>query len=134
MRLKIIFLALFLTSVTESFCQTPELTPLSKISVLTSGPGEILYTAFGHSAFRVQDPGKGIDVVYNYGVFDTRDENFYVKFSQGRMYYMLVRESYNRYIKDYELQNRWVKEQLLNLTLEEKNKLSWADTVKENIP
>ncbi len=105
------------------FSQIPELTPLSKISVLTSGPGEILYTSFGHSAFRVQDPTLGIDVVYNYGVFDPGSENFYWKFSQGRMYYKLVRQGFNSYLDDYKIENRWVKEQNLNLTLEEKNKL-----------
>ncbi|WP_273566360.1 DUF4105 domain-containing protein [Maribacter halichondriae] len=105
------------------FLQVPELSPLSKISLLTSGPGDILYTAFGHSAIRVQDPTLGIDVVYNYGVFDTRGENFYLKFSQGRMDYLLVREGFESYLRDYKLTNRWVTEQALNLSLPEKTKL-----------
>jgi len=106
-----------------TYAQVLELSPLSKISVLTSGSGDALYSAFGHSAFRVQDPTLGIDVVYNYGVFDTSGENFYWKFSQGRMDYKLVRERFGPYLKAYEMENRWVKEQVLNLSLEEKNEL-----------
>ncbi|MFH6601908.1 DUF4105 domain-containing protein [Maribacter algicola] len=103
--------------------QIPELSPLSKISVLTSGPGDVLYSAFGHSAFRVQDPTLAIDVVYNYGVFDTSGENFYWKFSLGRMDYKLVRQRFGPYLQSYKFENRWVKEQLLNLSHTERNEL-----------
>lgn len=99
------------------------LSPSSKISVLTCGPGEELYSAFGHSAIRVQDAGQGIDVVYNYGVFDTRGENFYYKFSQGRMNYLLARNRFFDFLDDYKLENRWVKEQILDLDEEERNEL-----------
>lgn len=99
------------------------LSPASKISVLTCGPGAELYTAFGHSAIRVQDAGQGIDVVYNYGVFDTRGENFYYKFSQGRMDYLVVRNSFFGFLDDYKIENRWVKEQILDLDEEQRNEL-----------
>lgn len=123
MPLKKILLLLLFTFSTSAYAQVPELSPLSKISILTSGAGDILYTAFGHSAFRVQDPALGIDVVYNYGIFDTSGENFYLKFTQGRMDYKLERESYEAYLRYYEIQNRWVKEQELNLNIQERNKL-----------
>lgn len=106
-----------------SYGQALELSPLSKVSVLTSGSGNVLYSAFGHSAFRVQDPTLGIDVVYNYGVFDTSGENFYWKFSQGRMDYKLVRERFERYLNGYKIEDRWVKEQILNLSLAERIEL-----------
>ena len=105
------------------FSQTPELSPMSRISVLTSGPGDILYSAFGHSAIRVQDPAQDIDVVYNYGVFDTSGENFYLKFAKGRMDYLLQRRGFQYYLRSYEVENRWVKEQHLKLSVEERNKL-----------
>ncbi len=119
---KLVFLLFVVISLIGS-AQIPELSPLSKISVLTSGPGDVLYSAFGHSAFRVQDPTLGIDVAYNYGVFDTSGENFYWKFAQGRMDYKLVRQRFDSYLKGYEFENRWVKEQQLNLSLEERNEL-----------
>ena len=123
MSFKKILFFLFLTYGLQGTSQIPELSPLSKISVLTSGPGDILYSAFGHSAFRVRDVSQGIDVVYNYGVFDTSGENFYLKFSKGRMDYKLERRSYRSYLRSYEIENRWVNEQLLDLSVPEKNKL-----------
>ncbi len=123
MSFKKILFFLFLTYGLQGISQTPELSPLSKISVLTSGPGDVLYSAFGHSAFRVLDASQGIDVVYNYGVFDTSGENFYLKFSKGRMDYKLVRRSYKSYLRSYEIENRWVNEQILDLSVPEKNTL-----------
>lgn len=123
MQLKNIFFILFLGLSMVGRAQKTELSPLSKISVLTSGSGDILYTAFGHSAIRVKDPALGIDEVYNYGIFDTSGENFYLKFAQGRMDYKLEREPFKYYIESYKIENRWVKEQILNLSLKDKNKL-----------
>ncbi len=133
MRLRKILLLLVFTFSISVYAQVPELSPLSKISVLTSGAGDALYSAFGHSAFRVQDHTLGIDVVYNYGIFDTSGENFYLKFIQGRMDYKLEREGFDYYLRGYEIQNRWVKEQELNLSLHEKNKL-FQFLEKNNLP
>jgi len=133
MQLRKIFLALFFTFSIWAYAQVPELTPLSKISVLTSGVGDELYFAFGYSVFRVQDLTLGIDVVYNYGIFDTSGENFYLKFAQGRMDYKLERERFDYYLRGYEIQNRWVKEQELNLDLPQKNKL-FQSLEKNNLP
>ncbi len=123
MRLKKLFVLLLFSMSGQGHAQLPELSPLSKISVLTTGSGDLLYSAFGHSAFRVQDPSLGIDVVYNYGVFDTGSENFYLKFAQGRMYYKLARQGFDPYLEGYKIENRWVKEQMLNLSVGDKNKL-----------
>ena len=119
---KLILLFCFTCSL-MGFSQIPELSPLAKISVLTCGPGDELYSSFGHSAFRVHDPTLGIDVIYNYGVFDTGAKNFYVEFSKGRMYYRLVRQDFQSYLRSYKIENRWVKEQGLNLSLKERKKL-----------
>ncbi|WP_158976017.1 DUF4105 domain-containing protein [Cellulophaga sp. L1A9] len=99
----------------------PVLSPKSEISILTVGTADELYAKFGHSAIRVQDPALGIDVVYNYGHFDFNTPNFYLKFTQGKLLYRLARESFADFLYGYELENRWVKEQDLQLTLEEKN-------------
>ena len=123
MGLKKALFLLFLIQSVWGISQVPQLSPLSKISILTSGPGDILYSAFGHSAIRVQDQTQGIDVVYNYGIFDTSGENFYLKFAKGRMDYKLERWPFTPYLKSYEIENRWVKEQLLDLSVGEKNAL-----------
>ncbi|UII75232.1 DUF4105 domain-containing protein [Flagellimonas sp. HMM57] len=103
--------------------QVPALTEKSTISLLTCASGDELYYAFGHSAFRVQDPGLGIDVVYNYGTFDFDRPNFYLNFVKGKLVYSLSRRTFDTFLYEYELEKRWVKEQILDLTLEERRKL-----------
>ena len=105
------------------FSQIPELSAQSRISVLTCGAGQDLYSTFGHSAFRVQDPVLGIDVVYNYGTFNFNPPIFYVDFAQGKLLYSLSRAHFDDFLFEYEMQNRWVKEQILDLTPKEINDL-----------
>ncbi len=79
-----------------------------------------MYDKFGHSALRVQDEGNGFDVVYNYGVYDFNTPNFYTKFAQGKLLYQLDVRGYEPFYNSYVAQNRWVKQQTLNLTYSEK--------------
>ncbi len=123
MKQRIFFFSLLLLVGFQSFSQAPELSEKSQISLLTCAAGDELYYAFGHSAFRVQDPELGIDVVYNYGTFDFNQPNFYLNFVKGRMIYSLSRRSFEAFLYEYELEKRWVKEQILDLTLEERNEL-----------
>lgn len=123
MHVKKLVLLLFLILPLFGFSQIPELSPLSKISVLTCGSGDELYATFGHSAFRVQDRALGIDVVYNYGVFDFRTRNFYGKFAKGKLDYTLARQQSSRFLQEYKYENRWVNEQQLSLSQDERNKL-----------
>ena len=123
MDLKRVFVFLLLLFSTVGNSQIPELSPLSKISVLTCGPGDALYSTFGHSAFRVTDAAIGVDVVYNYGVFDFNSDNFYVKFAVGKLDYMLARQQFSNFMREYEYDRRWVKEQVLQLTQDERNAL-----------
>ena len=116
------FVVLLLT-LTQVFGQDPILSESAQISVLTCGPGQELYTAFGHSAFRVQDPEKGIDVVYNYGTFDFDAPNFYTNFARGKLIYTLSRQRFENFLYVYELEKRWVKEQILDLDPEQKEEL-----------
>ncbi|MBU2903775.1 DUF4105 domain-containing protein [Arenibacter algicola] len=103
--------------------QVRELSPESQISVLTCGSGSDLYTTFGHSAFRIQDPTQGIDWVYNYGTFNFDPPMFYVEFAMGKLFYSLSKQNMPNFLYAYEMENRWVKEQLLQLTPTEKNEL-----------
>ncbi|MEC8831260.1 MAG: DUF4105 domain-containing protein [Bacteroidota bacterium] len=91
--------------------------------MLTCAAGDQLYSAFGHTAFRVQDPALGIDVVYNYGTFDFNQPNFYLNFTKGKMIYSLSRRRFEGFLYEYELEKRWVKEQILNLDLGQRNQL-----------
>ncbi len=95
----------------------------AKISILTMGPGEALYDRFGHSALRVSDANQNIDWVYNYGTYDFDAPNFYGKFIQGQMMYSLSVNHFDAFFAYYQNQNRSIKQQVLNLGLEQKNQL-----------
>jgi len=93
-----------------------QLSSHAQISVITCGPGTDLYATFGHSAFRVQDPANNLDVVYNYGTFDFNTPYFYLKFARGKLLYALSRERFEDFLYTYQLEHRWVREQILQLT------------------
>jgi hypothetical protein len=112
-----------------------QLTDASQVSLVTCGPGEELYEAFGHTAIRIYEPSLEFDAVYNYGTFDFDQPNFYWNFVQGRSLYMLAVNRYSNFIGSYEYYNRSVREQFLDLSLEQKqalfDKLTW-NAKKEN--
>ena len=121
MPLKYLFFLALLVTFGRGYNQDPVLSNAAQISVLTCGGGQELYTAFGHSAFRVQDPMQGIDVVYNYGTFDFEAPNFYTNFARGRLIYTLSRQRFENFLYEYEYEKRWVKEQILDLDQNQKN-------------
>lgn len=91
--------------------------PLSekaRFSLLTCGPGDDLYSIFGHTALRLRDDSLGWDLVFNYGTFDFSDD-FYYKFAKGKLNYRLSIEPFESFYENYKWENRWVKEQELAL-------------------
>ena len=103
--------------------QQNKLSEQTEISVLTLGPATSLNDAFPHSAFRIKDPIKGIDIVFNYGVYDFETPNFYLKFAQGKLNYLIGLNYYEDFFENYIAQNRTIKEQVLNLSTSEKQSL-----------
>ncbi len=101
----------------------PQLSNQAQISIMTCGAGDELYSAFGHTAFRVQDSVLGLDIVYNYGTFDFDRPNFYLNFAKGKLIYSLSRSSFERFLFEYEYEKRWVREQILDVTAAEANQL-----------
>ena len=94
-----------------------------QFSVITIGPNQNeLYSAFGHSGIRFKDDSLGLDYFYNYGIFDFDQPNFYLNFLNGNLLYMVGRFDFNQAKKHYLSENRYVKEQVLNLTASQKNK------------
>lgn len=118
-----------------SKAQYGSLSEAAEISILTIGPGKNLYDKFGHSAFRVKDSLAGVDVVFNYGVFDFDTPNFYTKFARGKLDYQLGVGYYHDFYNAYVSENRWIREQVLNLSKEEKQAISdflWTNVLPEN--
>ncbi len=94
-----------------------------EISLLTCSPGNELYSLFGHTAIRIRDTRRGMDIVYNYGTFDDSDPMFYFYFTRGIMLYSLSASTFKDFMMEYEYEHRNVVAQILNLTCEEKNRL-----------
>lgn len=94
-----------------------------RISLLTATPGDLLYSTFGHSAFRVIDTVSNSDIVYNYGTFNFDEPNFYLKFIRGKLPFYLSADRFDDFISEYQQDNRGVTEQVLNLTCDEKYKI-----------
>ena len=90
-----------------------------RLSLITCSSGDELYSIFGHSALRAYYPESGRDIVFNFGLFDFNTPNFYIKFIKGQLKYMLGIQYMPDFIAQYEWEGRGVKEQILNLTVEQ---------------
>ncbi|MDR3652060.1 MAG: DUF4105 domain-containing protein [Paludibacter sp.] len=93
------------------------------ISLITCSPGEEIYSKFGHSAIRINDPKNNLDVVFNYGIFSFETNNFYYKFIKGETDYQLGVYDTRYFLPEYAARNSMVVEQILNLTPPEKKTL-----------
>ncbi len=88
--------------------------PAAELTVylMTMGPGKAVWERFGHNAIWIHDPVQGTDKAYNYGLFDLRQENFLVRFLQGRMWYWMQGFPAQSYVELYRRANRsvWIQE------------------------
>lgn len=114
---RIVFLLCFLTSIFFSFAQDSS---RLRISILTCAPGGELYATFGHTAIRVIDSTTQRDIIFNYGTFDFSDPDFYTKFIRGKLLYFLSVDDPASFAYSYQMDNRSVWEQELNLTAKQK--------------
>ena len=118
--LRLFFLFLFLFGSFRSYSQTISLSDNAQIYILTVAPGTELYSQFGHSALLVEDVNANLRVVYNYGVFDFRVDNFYLKFLRGQLPYQIGKGDLGSQLAGWRYENRDVKAQLLNLSTQDK--------------
>lgn len=114
----IVFLSIFIPSFSAV-----QLSDSAKISLLTCAPGQELYSLYGHSALRVNDDINSLDLVFNYGTFNFNTPNFYLKFANGNLKYMLSVSRFNSFLNNYLREERSVWEQELNLSSIEKQRL-----------
>nr|WP_235817133.1 DUF4105 domain-containing protein [Bacteroides ndongoniae] len=94
-----------------------------RFSLLTCGAGEEIYSLFGHTAIRYENFTRGIDAVFNYGIFSFNTPNFILRFTLGETDYQLGVTSYKQFAYEYTWTGRDVWQQTLNLNAEEKKKL-----------
>ena len=82
------------------------------VYLMTMGPGKYVWERFGHNAIWIHDPIHGTDQTYNYGLFDFHQQNFLLRFVQGRMWYWMRGYPAQSYVESYRRANRsvWVQE------------------------
>jgi len=93
------------------------------VSLMTFGPGAKVWERFGHNAIWIHDPVDGTDEAYNYGLFDFAQENFILRFVRGQMWYWMAGFPADRYVAQYQRDNRSVWVQELELTPRAKTQL-----------
>ncbi|MCA9764242.1 MAG: hypothetical protein KC544_14065, partial [Gemmatimonadetes bacterium] len=72
-----------------------------QILLMTMGPGEAVWTRFGHNAIVIIDTIAGENRVYNYGTFDFAAPGFVQRFVQGRPRYWLGVSDWQRTLAEY---------------------------------
>ncbi|HEX6940955.1 MAG TPA: DUF4105 domain-containing protein [Longimicrobiales bacterium] len=94
-----------------------------RVYLVTMGPGDAVWERFGHNAIRILDPSTGVDVTYNYGMFDFGAEDFFPRFLRGDMLYWMQGFGTRAVVNAYARANRSVYAQELNLTAKQKARL-----------
>jgi len=90
--------------------------PELRIEVLTAEPGDQIWERFGHNALRVVDEGSGLDVAWNWGVFDFEQEGFLGRLLRGTMLYQVAPYPTEAALREYAAAGRAVWTQELDLT------------------
>ena len=124
-----------------------------RVTLLTCSPGQEVYQLYGHTAIRCQSQtpsnsplqgenqdaatissspykgevgrgSEGMDIVFNYGVFDMSKPHFAWHFVLGQTDYMVQAIPWKYFVKDYEVRGSSITEQELNLTQAEAERLT----------
>jgi hypothetical protein len=91
----------------------------SEAWLVTYGPGEIYWQRFGHNAIWIRDAQLGLDHVFNFGFFDFEQEDFLLRFVQGRMLYFSAARPAQEEFTAYINENRSIRAQRLDLSREQ---------------
>ena len=94
-----------------------------EVSLLTCGPAPEIYSLYGHTALRIQDPVHQADWAVNWGVFNMRERFFALRFVFGLTDYRVAVYPMQEMLAEYAAERRWIKEQYVRLSREEKKKL-----------
>jgi len=92
-------------------------------SLLTCSPGTEVYSLYGHTALRVRNYTRNLDLVFNYGVFSFNTPHFVWRFVLGQCDYEVCAFFFDGFLQEYIDRGSSVLEQKLNLTPEENDLL-----------
>ena len=89
------------------------------VSLLTISSGDPIYSWFGHAAFLVTTP-EGRNITFDYGTFSFDDEDFFVNFAFGRLWFVCC-STYAEYeLRAINADGRGVSQVILPLTAAQK--------------
>lgn len=97
-----------------------------EISLLTCAPGQEVYSLYGHTAIRYTDISNGVDVAVNYGMFSFKKPFFILRFIFGLTDYEMGIVPFDAFKAEYMSEERYVVQQVLNLTAQEKESIARA--------
>ena len=128
---KIIVIIISLLVITNSLrASLPMVTEHSQISLLTCGTGDEVFTKFGHTAIRFNDPSQNVDIVFHWGIFSFDTPNFALRFMLGETDYLMGPFYTDIFIDEYKTRGSSITEQILDLTTQQKQQLwskLWSD-------
>ena len=111
-----------LSQVSNDRTQASELDSV-RISLLTCGPHDEVYSLYGHTAIRYENPAQGIDVAINYGMFSFSKPHFILRFVFGLTDYEMGIIPFSTFCEEYTREGRKVVQQTLNLDNESKARI-----------
>lgn len=100
------------------------------VSLLTCSPHQEVYSLYGHTALRVVDERRSMDVAVNYGVFDFNASFFVLRFVFGLTDYEMGVLPFEIFCREYQIYGSEVRQQEIALTAEEKAVI--LDALAEN--
>jgi hypothetical protein len=115
---KLYILILFFLSI-NALAQTNSDSTI-QVSILTVGVADASHSLYGHTAIRIKDDVRGIDHVFNYGMFDFGTPNFMLRFVKGDMQYFAAAYPYADFEYNYRYENRSIYEQTLDISTNKK--------------
>lgn len=102
-----------------------------EISLLTCGPEDAVYSLYGHTALRIQDPAHHQDLAVNWGIFSLRKSFFVLRFVFGLTDYQVAVIPTDVMLEDYARERRWMIQQPVRLSRQEKKMILAA--INENL-
>ncbi len=94
------------------------------VKLATIEPGDELYTWWGHTALIVEDVRLRLSRFYNYGLFSFEQENFFLNFAMGRLWFQVGASPTSSELAEYKAMNRTIRIQTLDLAPERRLELA----------
>ncbi len=101
------------------------------VRLVTIGPGDPIYSWWGHTALIVEDGRLGQARFYNYGLFSFDRKNFLLNFAMGRLWFEVGAGDPSRELDGYRRENRDIRTQTLDLS--PGRRLALARALEEDI-